>query len=229
MKGLLALVLSYIVISLSVSQVFAATAPDPPTNPIATAISSTQINIFWTAPTNDGGSSVNGYKIEYKVGSGSYSILVANTGSATYYSHTGLTTGTTYTYKISAINSIGTGSPSSETSATPTSSSTGTYPGSPTGLTAVAASPTQVNLDWSPPSNTGGYPITGYKIEYRVGGGPYNTLDANTGTTSTHYSHTGLTTNQVYVYRVYAITQFGTSQQPSSEVVAQPTSSSSLT
>ncbi|MGQ0605662.1 MAG: fibronectin type III domain-containing protein [Candidatus Nitrosotenuis sp.] len=230
MKHLFLLTLFYIVIFASISDAFAATAPDPPTNVSATAVSATQVNLLWSAPTNDGGSGVNSYKIEYKVGSGSYSILVASTGGpTTYYSHTSLTTGTTYTYKISAINNIGTGSPSSEASATPTSSSSGALPGAPTGLTGVAASPTQANLSWTAPTNTGGYPVTGYKIEYRISSGSYSTLVSNTGSTTTSYSHTGLTTNQVYVYRVYTITQFGTSAQASGEAVVQPTSSSALT
>lgn len=203
----------------------AATAPDPPANPSAVAVTPTQINLFWSAPVNDGGAAISGYKIEYKTGSGSYTNLVQST-SGMSYSHTGLTTGTTYSYKIYAINSAGTSIASSEISATPTSSSTGANPGAPTGLIATAVSPTQVNLYWTSPANNGGYPITGYKIEFRVGSGTYNTLVANTANTATSYSHSGLTTNQVYIYRVYAITQFGTSEA-SSEAIAQPTSSSS--
>jgi titin len=225
------LVLSYVIMMVSFGSAFAATAPDAPTSPSATAISSTQVNVFWNPPANDGGSAITGYKIEYKIGSGSYSILVANTGSQTitHYSHTGLTSGTTYTYKISAINAIGTGATSAEISATPSSSSTGTLPGAPTNLVGVAASPTQANLSWTAPSNSGGYPITGYKIEYRIGAGSYVTLVENTLNTTPTYSHTGLTTNQVYLYRVYSVTAFGTSTTPSNEVVVQPTSSSALT
>ncbi|TBR23424.1 MAG: fibronectin type III domain-containing protein, partial [Candidatus Nitrosotenuis sp.] len=231
MNRLTILLLSSVLILISIhTEANAASIPDAPTGLIATAVSPTQINLFWSAPANDGQSSITGYKIEYRVGSGSYSVLVANTASAaTTYSHVGLTTDQTYTYHVYAINSVGTSASSSEASTTPTSSSSGTNPDAPTGLSAVPASPTQVNLSWSPPANNGGYPITGYKIEYRVGSGSYNTLVANTASTSTTYSHTGLTTGQVYIYHVYAITSFGTSTQPSSEAVAQPQSSSTLT
>ncbi|MEM3006881.1 MAG: fibronectin type III domain-containing protein [Candidatus Nitrosotenuis sp.] len=206
----------------------AATAPDPPANPSAVAVSPTQINLFWSAPAYDGGAAIASYKIDYKIGSGSYTNLVQSTTNTTY-SHTTLTTGQSYTYKIYAINSAGTSIASSEVSATPTSSSTGTYPGAPTGLIATAVSPTQVNLYWNVPSNNGGYPISGYKIEFRVGSGSYSTLVSNTASTATSYFHQGLTTNQVYIYRVYAITSFGTSQEASAEALAQPTSSSSAT
>jgi len=224
----LPVVFSVLVILASANYASAATVPDPPSGATATAISPTQINIFWSAPQNDGGSPITRYKIESKVGSGSYSILVPST-AATSYSHTGLTTGQSYSYKIYAVNSAGTSASSTELTVTPTSSSAGTNPGSPTSLAAYPTSPTQVNLYWKAPSNNGGYAITGYKIESKVGAGTYATLIPDTLSTSTSYSHTGLTTNQVYFYRVYAITSFGTSQSPSAEAYAQPQSSSSLT
>jgi predicted phage tail protein len=230
LKYLVLLLVSSILILVSIfNNANAANAPDPPTNLATTAVSPTQVNLFWSAPSSNGGSAITGYKIEYKIGSGSYAILVPNTQSTeTLYSHTGLTTGQSYTYRISAINAIGTGVPSSEASAALTSSSSGTYPGPPASLSAVPVSPTQVNLFWSAPSSNGGYPITGYKIEYRIGASAYSPLVSNTASTTTTYSHTELKTNQVYVYRVYAITSFGTSQDPSVESLAQPKSTSSL-
>jgi titin len=206
---------------------FAATVPDAPAGVSATAVSPTQINLMWSAPANNGGASITSYKIEFKSGGGSYTTLVASQ-TTTDYSHTGLVTGTTYSYKIYAINSVGTSIASIEVTAAPTSSSTGAPPGTPTGLVATAVSPTQVSLSWIPPTNTGGYPLTGYKIEFRVGGGDYVQLVENTASTSTTYSHTGLTTNNVYSYRVYAITSFGTSTS-STEAIAQPKATSKVT
>src|SRR2546422_824320 len=97
-----------------------AVAPSPPTGLAASASSSSQISLSWTAPTDNGGSAITGYKIEKSTDGGTtWSTLVANTGNtATTYSDTGLTHTTTYTYKVSAINSIGTSSASSVASAT---------------------------------------------------------------------------------------------------------------
>ena len=203
--------------------------PSAPTGFSGTAVSPTQVNLFWNAPS---GFTIIGYKIEYKTSGGSYATLVTTTGTSTatntYYSHTGLVTGTAYSYKVYAINSVGTSVASGEITITPTMSSAGTLPGSPTGLVGTPVSPTQATLSWTAPAN-GGYPITGYKIEYRIGSGSYTELVPTTGSTATTYSHTGMTAGQVYVYRVYAITQLGQSEKSSSEttVTLKPASSSS--
>ena len=92
---------------------------DVPGQPIdlqAIPISQTRINLSWSAPIDSGLSSpLLGYKIESKTSEESdYSILVTNTGNAstTSYSHTGLTAGLTYQYRVSAINSSGESVPS---------------------------------------------------------------------------------------------------------------------
>jgi len=81
-------------------------------------VSDVALTPSWTAPSN-GGSPITGYFIEYKIGAGAWGTLVADTGNTnTSYPHTGLTTNTLYTYRVSAINAIGTGLTSAEASAT---------------------------------------------------------------------------------------------------------------
>src|SRR5207253_3121970 len=128
-------------------------APSPPTGLTAVAASPSQINLSWTAPSDNGGRAITGYMIERSTDSGStWTTVVANTGSAsTAYSDTGLAHATAYTYRVSAINSIGTSSPSNAISAT----TLAVAPSPPTGLAAAASSPSQINLSWSPPADNG--------------------------------------------------------------------------
>ncbi len=187
------------------------TAPQSPTNLAATSVSSSQINLSWTTPSNNGGSAITGYKIDRSTNSGStWSILVANTGSTgTTYSNTGLSASTTYTYRVSAINAIGTSSPSGISSAT--TGSVVTVPQPPTNLAATAPSSSQINLSWTAAGN-GGSAITGYKVDRSIDGGTtWSTIVSNTGSTSTTYSNTGLSASTTYTYRASAINTIGTS------------------
>src|SRR5438128_4029000 len=72
----------------------------PPSNLTAQAISSSKINLSWTASSS---LLLTGYKIERSTNGGSsWSTIVASTGStATTYSDSGLVHSTTYTYRVS--------------------------------------------------------------------------------------------------------------------------------
>ena len=116
----------------------ASTKPDAPTGLTATAGGQTEIDLSWSAPSDDGGADITGYRIEVSTDSTSWSDLVADTNStSTSYSHTGLTAGSTRHYRVSAINSEGTGPSSGADSAT-TESPSNSAP------TAVGTIPDQV-------------------------------------------------------------------------------------
>jgi plastocyanin len=74
------------------------TAPSIPTNLSGTTISSSQINLTWTASTDDVG--VTGYKI-FRNGT------QVGASTTTSYSDTGLTANTTYTYAVYAYDAAG--------------------------------------------------------------------------------------------------------------------------
>jgi len=135
--------------------------PNVPTSLTAVDMSPTSIELNWIKPATNNGPPVIGYKIEVKDGSGAYTTLVENTQSTnTKYTDTDLTTNTEYTYKISAINSIGASVASNEASATPlTTSSEPTEnikPNPPKSLKAVAGSPTEMLLSWKEPTSNNG-------------------------------------------------------------------------
>ncbi|MGI0059644.1 MAG: fibronectin type III domain-containing protein, partial [Nitrosotalea sp.] len=174
----------------------------------ATDISSSQINLRWNAPLYDGGSPITGYMIERSTDNGTtWSTIVSDTGSTgTTYSDTGLVHSTTYTYRVSAINAIGTSTPSNTASAT----TFNVVPTPPTGLTATGKL-LQINLSWTAPSDNGGTPITGYVIERSTdGGSTWSTIQSNTSSTDTTYYDTSVLPLLTYTYRVSAINDVGT-------------------
>jgi len=189
-------------IGFSQAQVSELTVPNPPTNLNATAVSTSQINLTWTAPVNSTQDQVNGYKIEIRPScSGSFSVLVTNTtNTTTTYSNTGLAAGICYEYKVFAHNPVGTSLASNNAIATtlnlppPTSP-----PNAPKGLNVTALSNTALKLTWNAPSNTGGAPILGYKIQ-RNG----TTIVNNTGNTQTSFTNSGLLAAHQETYRVAA-------------------------
>ena len=184
-----------------------ATVPGAPRDLAAEADGTSRIDLAWEPPTTDGGASISGYRIEVSDDGGrSWNTLVANTRSArTAYAHTGLAPASTRHYRVSAINRVGTGNASGVASAT----TDATVPDPPTGLTATAISPTQIDLAWTAPGYDGGAAISGYRIEVSESGTGWTDLNANTGSTATSFSHTGLLPGSRRFYRVSAINRAG--------------------
>lgn len=96
------------------------TAPSVPTNLTATAVSNTQIDLAWTASTDNVG--VTGYKI-YRGGS-----LIATIGNVTTYAATGLAPNTAYTFTVSAIDANANESAQSASAGDTTTGTTGNVP-----------------------------------------------------------------------------------------------------
>ena len=107
----------------------ATTAPGAPTGLTATADRQTVIDLSWTAPTDTGGGAITGYRIEVLPDGGTtWTDVVADTGSTgTTYRHPNRTPGATYQYRVSAINSAGTGPASGTASATTGAPPTGDF------------------------------------------------------------------------------------------------------
>jgi hypothetical protein len=96
-----------------------------PINLTATPFSSTEIDLSWSTPVMNGGSSITGYQIERDSGNGFN--VIKNSATVTY-SDTGLTPSKQYSYRVSAINSAGTSNPSKVVYATTSSAPVQTIP-----------------------------------------------------------------------------------------------------
>ena len=86
--------------------------PGRPVNLVATAISSSQIDLSW-----DDVSSEAGYEIESKLEGGDFQQIGTTGAGITSYSHTGLQADATYIYRVRAYNAIGDSDWSDEASA----------------------------------------------------------------------------------------------------------------
>ncbi|WP_425806420.1 cell wall-binding repeat-containing protein [Desulfitobacterium sp. Sab5] len=180
-----------------------------PTNVVATSLNSNQIYLTWNSVSN--ATAYNVYRAT------SYSGTYSNVASVStpYYSDAYLSPGTTYYYKVQALNSTGSGGYSDIIYSTTLSSNETSL--IPTNLVATSLSSSQVYLTWSIVSNA-----TSYNI-YRATS--YSGTYTNIGTVNTsNYTDTYLPSGVTYYYKVQAVNSTGTSAY--SDIVSVTTLSS---
>jgi len=198
----------------SATPVAPVTAPGAPSGLAATA-GDAQVSLSWNAPASDGGAAITGYRV-YQ-GTGQTAVASVTGTSATV---TGLTNGTRYSFKVTAVNKAGEGPASGAASATPTAATTN--PGPPNGL---AASPGngKVTLSWTAPGSDGGAAISGYQI-YRgtSPGGESGTPVNGSLVAGTSYTVTGLTNGTTYYFTVAAVNRAELQGAKSGEASATP-------
>lgn len=106
------LVLATLNITVQANSTAPSTAPTVPTNLVA-APSNNSVTLTWGTPSSNGGSPITGYKVFRN------DVLVATVGVVLTWQNTGLVNGVTYSYKVAAVNAIGTGPSTAAVSATP--------------------------------------------------------------------------------------------------------------
>jgi fibronectin-binding autotransporter adhesin len=91
--------------------------PNPPTNLVAVALNSVQINLTWA----DAATTENNFLIERSTNNVNFALLDTLTANVTTYADFGLTPNTTYYYRVRAANLAGVSTNSNVASATTTS------------------------------------------------------------------------------------------------------------
>lgn len=101
-----------------ITPIWGATSPGAPRDVAATA-GNAQVVVNWQAPTSNGGTAITDYIIEYRTGSDDWATFADGTSTSTTATVTGLTNGTTYEFRVTAVNANGPGTASGSASATP--------------------------------------------------------------------------------------------------------------
>lgn len=83
-------------------------APNAPSGIVATPSATTPgaIDLSWTAPTDNGGSAITGYRVEYATNPSFTGASHVDVGTGLSTTITGLTPGTTYYFRIAAKNAV---------------------------------------------------------------------------------------------------------------------------
>jgi titin len=163
----------------------------------------TQVSLKWTAPNNNGGTPITGYLVERSTSSsGQWTQTLTGSTEASFVV-TGLTNGILYDFRVSGVNIVGTGTPSTTLSVTPS-----TIPG-PSVITSSASYSNQQSLvKWAEPVNTGGAPILSYNLQYSSTGSTGSWLPTTPysfSASTISYTFTGLTNGTRYYFQVQAV------------------------
>ena len=188
-------------------------APSAPSAPTLTA-SPQQISVSWSAPSDDGGLAVTGYKVRHCDNStgcdtdSEWTVKTLSSASPTSTTISGLTNGTTYRVQVAAVNSQGTGGWSTHATAKPTDKPAA--PGAPT----LVSGSGSLAVSWSAPADNG-LSITGYKVRH-CGGETADCTDGSDDWTSKNASGTSTTVSSLtngtsYSVEVAAVNGKGTS------------------
>jgi fibronectin type 3 domain-containing protein len=181
-------------------------APAAPTGLTATP-GNAQVSLSWNAS-----SGATSYNVKRATVSGGPYTTVAPT-SATSFTDTTVTNGTTYFYVVTAVNASGESGNSNQASATPQA----VAPAPPTNVTANPNRPGRLSVRWTQSTTPG---VTQNGIYRRASGGTYPGSPTATIPANTQYQDNNLASG-TYCYVVTAISSAGASA-PSNESCGTP-------
>jgi hypothetical protein len=172
--------------------------PASPSNLSATSVSSSQIDLVWSDNSNN----ENGFIIQRSPNGDTGWEEIATVIGSNSYNDTGLSSGTTNFYRVAAYNDNGTSKFSNSDSATTLE----VLPESPTNLSAIASSSTQIDLSWQDTSSN----EAGFKVERSPDGLEWTEIAALPND-STNFSDTLVSSGTTYYYRVFSHNSAGAS------------------
>ncbi|KAL0267677.1 UNVERIFIED_CONTAM: hypothetical protein PYX00_009872 [Menopon gallinae] len=181
--------------------------PGPPTGPINyKLISQDTIGLEWNPPKDDGGSEITGYVVEVsEFGMDSWRQCPGFCPKPNF-TVKNLVEGKKYVFRVRAENIYGLSKPLEGSPVI--AKSPFDPPDAPGQPEVLSYTPNSCNLAWTPPTRTGGKPITGYYIEKRERGGEWMKVN-NYPTSNTNYTVQDLREGSKYEFRVIAVNEAG--------------------
>ena len=186
-----------------------ASLPGAPTGVRAVATSSTEATLTWTAPSSTGGSAITGYLIEESRDGGAWRGLGETPDADASIGVESLTPGSTYQFRVAAVNSSGAGAMSQPSAPITMGVDLVTTPGIVSGFSVsrfIKSGKTyRVNVRWKAPVDDGGAAVIGYVARYGTGGrwNPWTDLSGTSGNMS------GLRPGARYTVQVRALNEKG--------------------
>jgi len=175
--------------------------PAAPTG-VAAVAGSTTATVSWVAPA--GSAPVTDYVVQYLRGTATTWVTVADgVSTATTATATGLLGGTSYRFRVAALNAAGTGAWSTPSDAVTTLA----RPAAPTRVVAVAGS-AMATVSWVAPA--GSVPVTDYVVQYARGATATWVTVPDGVSTATTATVNGLVNGTAYRFRVAAVNGAGT-------------------
>lgn len=180
-------------------------APGAPTDVSATAAADRTVTVTWTAPADNGGNAITGYRVTDSAGG-------VRTVSGTTWSGAfpDIDENTPLTFTVAAINAAG---PSEESAPSAAVTVPAVAPSAPRDVMAEPGDG-RATVSWTAPASTGGAAITGYTVSSAPGGATVEVAgDVHQANVS------GLDNGTTYTFTVVATNHVGQSPAASSAPV----------
>jgi hypothetical protein len=192
--------------------------PGKPTAVILSVVSSTELQVQWNAPDDNGGDSITEYIVEYDTRSdflttSSVSFTDVSGGSPFHKTISDLEQGVDYYVRVRAANSQGSGDAQAST---PSYLNPREEPSAPTNVELAVTSESMLTVSFYDPENDGGDTISYYRIEWDISS-TFNSLSSEPhkgyedvdATTNNAYTLQYLSSSTNYFVRVAAINTAG--------------------